>query len=91
MELFQLLLAAEHAHAAGGGTAGKAAARVDDLAVQGDDAVAVAQIAGHGRSLGEVLHHNDAAQQVIDDILIAADRAALRSAATSGGAGEATR
>ena len=70
-QLLQLLLAAEHAHAAGGGATGKAAARVDDLPVQRNDAVAVAQVPGHGGRLGQVLHHDDAAQQVVDDVLVA--------------------
>ena len=61
-QLVQLLLAAEHADAAGGGAAGERAARVDDLAVQRDDAVAVAEVPRHGGGLGQVLDHDDAAQ-----------------------------
>ena len=69
-QLVQLLLAAEHADAAGGGAAGERAARVDDLAVQRDDAVPVAEVPRHGGRLGQVLDHDDAAQQIVDDILI---------------------
>ena len=61
-QLVKLLLAAEHADAAGGGAAGERAARVDDLAVQRDDAVAVAEVPRHGGGLGQVLDHDDAAQ-----------------------------
>lgn len=61
-QLVQLLFAAEHADAAGRGAAGEGAARVDDLAVQRDDAVAVAEVPRHGGGLGQVLDHDDAAQ-----------------------------
>ena len=61
-QLVQLLFAAEHADAAGRGAAGEGAARVDDLAVQRDDAVAVAEVSRHGGGLGQVLDHDDAAQ-----------------------------
>ena len=70
-QLFQLLLAGEHPGAARRGTAREAAARVDDLAVQRDDAVAVAEVFGHGGGFGQVLDHNDAAEQVIDDVAVA--------------------
>ena len=69
-QLVQLLLAAENADAAGGRTAGEGAARVDDLPVQRDDAVAVAEVARHGGRFGQVLDHDDASQQIVDNMLI---------------------
>ena len=87
-QFIQLLLAAEHTHAAGSGAAGKRTAGVDDLSVQRDDAVAVAQVFGHSGGFGQILDHDDAAEQVIDDVLVA--RVALdQIGGDLGGAGEA--
>ena len=69
-QFVQFLLAAEHTHAARGGTAGKGTACVDDLAVHCDNAVAVAKIFGHHRRFAQILHHNNAAQQVINNMLV---------------------
>ena len=69
-QLVQLLLAAEHADTAGGGAAGEGAAGVDDLSVQRDDAVAVAEAPRHGGGFGQILDHNDAAEKIVDDMLI---------------------
>ena len=70
-QLVQLLLAAEHTDAAGGRAAGERTTGVDDLTVQRDDAVAVAKVFGHGGSFGQILDHDDAAEQVVDDVLVA--------------------
>ena len=81
-QFVQFLLAAEHTHAARGGTAGKGTACVDDLAVHCDNAVAVAKIFGHHRRFAQILHHNNAAQQVINNMLVLG-AVSTRSAATS--------
>ena len=60
-QLVQLLLAAEHADAAGGGAAGERAARVDDLAVQRDDAEPVLIAARDGYRAVEILRDGDPA------------------------------
>ena len=69
-QLFHLLLAGEQTGAALHATAGKAAACIDHLSVHGDHLVVVAVVPRHAGGFVDILHHDDAPQQVRDDILV---------------------
>ena len=67
-QLFHLLLAGKEARRPLNAAAGEAAARVDDLTVQRDHLVVVAQLPGHTGGFVDVVHHHDAAQQIRHDV-----------------------
>ena len=69
-QLLHLLLAGEQTGAALHAAAGKAAACIDHLSVHGDHLVMVAIVPRHAGGFVDVLHHDDASQQVRDDILV---------------------
>ena len=69
-QLFHFLLAGEQTGAALHAAAGKAAACIDHLSVHGDHLVVVAVVPRHAGGLVDILHHDDAPQQVRDDILV---------------------
>ena len=74
-ELLQFGSAAQHARRAVGGTARHGTAPVDHLTVQRDDAEGVAILPCHGDTAVHVLHHNGAAQQTVENILISVVKA----------------
>ena len=63
-QLFHLLLAGEQARAALDTAAGKAAACIDHLTIHGDHLAAEAVIPRHAGGFVDVVHHDDAAQQI---------------------------
>ena len=69
-QLLHLLLAGEQTGAALHAAAGKAAACIDHLSVHGDHLVMVAVVPRHAGGFVDILHHDDASQQVRDDILV---------------------
>ena len=69
-QLFHLLLAGEQTGAALHAAAGKAAACIDDLSIHGDHLVVVTVVPRHAGGFVDILHHDDAPQQVRDDILV---------------------
>ena len=69
-QLFHFLLAGEQTSAALHAAAGKAAACIDHLSVHGDHLVVVAVVPRHAGGFVDILHHDDAPQQVRDDILV---------------------
>ena len=69
-QLLHLLLAGEQTGAALHAAAGKAAACIDHLSVHGDHFVVVAVVPRHAGGFVDILHHDDASQQVRDDILV---------------------
>ena len=66
----QLVGPAEDARRAGGRAARHGAARVEDLAVQGNDLEAVAVFPGHGDGGVHVLGHHHPAQQIGKDVFV---------------------
>ena len=71
-QFFHLLLAGKKPRAALHAAAGKAAARVDHLTIQRDHLVVVTVVPRHAGSFVDVVHHDDAAQQVRHDVVIPA-------------------
>ena len=69
-QLLHFLLAGEQTGAALHAAAGKAAACIDHLSVHGDHLVVVAVVPRHAGGFVDILHHDDAPQQVRDDILV---------------------
>ena len=66
----QLVGSAQNSGAAAGRSAGHGAARVEHLAVQGDDAELIAILPGGGDGGVQILHNGHPAQQVGKDVLI---------------------
>ena len=75
-QALELVCAGKDAAALGGAAAGERAARVDELPVERDDAVAVVIAPGDGDGIFHRLGHDGAAEEIADDI------------AVSGGAGD---
>ena len=71
-QFFHLLLAGEQARTALHAAAGKAATRVDHLTIHGDHLAAEAVVPRHAGSFVDIVHHDDAAQQVRHDVVIPA-------------------
>ena len=71
-QLLQLGGTAQHARAAGRGTAGHGTAPVDDLTVQRHDTEGVFIFAGHGDAAVHILGDDRAAQEIVENVLILA-------------------
>ena len=69
-QLFHLLLAGKQTGAALHAAAGKAAACIDHLSVHSDYLIVVAVVPRYAGGFVDILHHDDASQQVRDDILV---------------------
>ena len=69
-QVLDLLAAAEQTGGLAHATTGEGTARVDDLTVGGDDPVAVVQRTGDPAGLLDLVHHDDAAQEVGHDVVV---------------------
>ena len=69
-QILDLLTAAEQTGGLAHATTGEGTARVDDLTVGGDDPVAVVQRTGDPAGLLDLVHHDDAAQEVGHNVVV---------------------
>ena len=67
-ELVDLALSRQQTRVLRAGTAGKGAARIDDLTVKGDDLEAVAVLLRNRRCRGEILGDDDPSQEIGEDV-----------------------